>query len=65
MGSIQVPTGTRATLATRAAANQLVAGRLYYLTDDQSFVIATSTNKYQVLANLDDVSMDIFITGNS
>lgn len=39
---------TRANLNTQAAANNLVVGEPYYITDEKAFAIGTAVNTYQV-----------------
>lgn len=49
------PRGTKAALDTLAASNSLVVGQVYFLTDENKLVIATSTSTYISFNNQSDV----------
>lgn len=46
MSNIQHKRGTRASLETLKTNNELVVSQIYFITDENRLVIATSTNTY-------------------
>lgn len=54
MPSVKVKRGTRAQLNTAAAANQLAAGEVYLITDENRIAVGLSINSYEAYAKVSE-----------